>query len=117
MLAREARVALEAFAQAVLPAEALLVAAVGALGPREGEEYQVAHRRRPAPRRRGGAASAPDAMWPAARLGRAGSSGRATDWTPCERWAPSRRATSPLPPFALDQRPSRNASVLQRMAT
>ena len=51
MLAREARVALEAFAEAVLAAQALLVAAVGALGSYEGEEYQIAHlcRRVPVP--------------------------------------------------------------------
>jgi hypothetical protein len=55
MLAGEARVAFEAFAEAVLAAEALLVAAVGALGPREGEEDQIAHlcRRVPVPCRAG----------------------------------------------------------------
>ena len=54
VLAGQSGIAREALAQAILPAEALLVAAVGALGPCQGEEYQIAHRRRPAPRRRAG---------------------------------------------------------------
>ena len=86
MLAREARVALEAFAEPVLPAEALLVAAVGALGPCQGEEYQIAHRCRrvPVPCRAGLRGCPPTGMMlrrargksSAARLRRTGPTGR-----------------------------------------
>ena len=77
MLAGQPCVALEAFAQTVLAAQALLVAAVGALCFYKGEEYQIAHRRRPAPRRRAGAASHRMRCGPQYAFGRAGSSGRA----------------------------------------
>ena len=106
MLAREARVALEAFAQTVLPTQALLVAAVGALGSCYGEEYQIAHRPR------GGVRGQPlsddvaslrsRGQLRAGQIGLPASGGR-------RRGA----ATGPLPPFALDQRLSKFASVLQ----
>ena len=122
MLAGEARVAFEAFAEAVLAAEALLVAAVGALGPREGEEDQIAHlygsRGGGVPVGRPGLRGCPPSRLPSGCDGPAGSaaahSPRAVgaDGTLSERWRREGRATNPLPPFALDQRLSL-PSVLQ----
>ena len=109
VLAREARVALEAFAQTVLPTQALLVAAVGALGPCQGEEYQIAHRLCMPPRRRAGGSLSLAVRGSLRSRGqlRAGQIG-----LPASGGRRRGAATRALPPFALDQRPSRNASVL-----
>ena len=81
MLARQPCIPFEAFAEPVLAAEALLVAAVGALGPCQGEEYQIAHlcRRVPVPSRAGLRGCPPTGGCFAAQrqvLGRSGCVGR-----------------------------------------
>ena len=103
MLAGEAGIAFKTFAETVLAAQALPVAAVGALGPCYGEEYQIAHlcRRVPVPSRAGlrgcpptGGCSPRRGKSSAARAASDGSDG-----TPRERWrrvTASRRRSAPL---------------------
>ena len=104
VLAREARIPFKTFTEPVLPTQALLVAAVGALGFCEGEEDQIAHlcRRLPVPCRAGLRGCPPTGNDASPRerqvLGRSAASD-GSDGTPRERWrrvTASTRRSAPL---------------------
>ena len=108
MLAGEAGIPFKAFAEAVRPAEALAVAAVGALCFYEGEEDQVAH----LCERRGGGVRGAASLRDVASLRSRGQLRAGQIGLPASRGRRRGAATGPLPPFALDQRLSKFASVL-----
>ena len=110
MLAGEAGIPFKTFAEPVRPTEALPVAAVGALGPCQSEEDQVAHRLciAPATACGGQPLSGCDVLGSSRGQLQSGQIG-----LPASGGRRRGAATRPLPPFALDQRLSKFASVLQ----